>query len=73
MFTRVANLTRVDNIYIVLPPVDIELSPSTQLFARQGQNLQISYDVTNNRDGPQLIRFRMKDDLAFLQWVRPYE
>lgn len=73
VFTRVANLTRADNILLVPPPLDIELNPNTQLLVRQGQTLQMSYDVTNNRDFPQLIHFNMKDELAFLVTMIPNE
>lgn len=73
VFTRVANLTKVDNVLLVLPPIDIELNPNTQLLVRQGQTLQMSYYVTNNRDFPQLLHFRMNDDLAFLLSITPAE
>lgn len=73
VFTRVSNLTKVDNIVIVPPPFNIELNPSSQLITRPGQALQLTYDVTNNLDIPQLLVFYMRDQLAFLQRVVPVQ
>ncbi|KAK3921868.1 ABC transporter A family member 8 [Frankliniella fusca] len=73
MFTRVSNLTKVDNVVIIPPAVDIELSPNTKLIVRKGENFQISYEVTNNRPNPLLLQFNMKDDLAFLLRLQPIE